>query len=108
MRISTVKAHVKPDYIDAFIQATLVHQANTWKEPGNLRMDFLQNRDDPTCFLFYEVYESEADIWAHREAASYKTWFKTVEPWMAEPRSGTGFKAVSPGRPREFGYPSAE
>ena len=105
MRISTVQAYVKEAFINPFIQATLIHQANTWKEKGNLRMDFLQSRDDPTCFLFYEVYASEADVHKHREAESYKTWFTTVAPWMVRPREGKGYQAVSPDTAMDFGYP---
>ena len=105
MKISAVTAHVKEDFVDDFIAATLKHHANTLKEKGNLRFDFLQNREDPTRFLFYEAYESEADIEFHRQADSYLTWRDTVEKWMAEPRQGTPYKPVAPLESRMYRYP---
>ena len=105
MKISAVTAHVKEGFVDEFIAATLRHHANTLKEEGNLRFDFLQSRKDPTHFLFYEVYDSEADIELHRQADSYRTWRSTVEEWMAEPRQGTPYKAIAPQERRMYQYP---
>ena len=105
MKISTVTARVKEAYVDDFIAATRIHHANTLKEKGNIRFDFLQRRDDPTRFLFYEVYESQTDIEVHRKADSYLTWRETVEPWMAEPRRGTPYIAVAPEDDAQYRYP---
>lgn len=105
MKISAVTVHVKQEFIDDFIKASRIHQANTVKETGNLRLDFLQSRDDPSQFLFYEAYESEADIELHRQAESYRTWRKAVEPWMAVPRRGTAYRAIAPAESRAYRYP---
>ncbi len=105
MKISAVTVFVKPENIDGFIAASKVHWANTIKEEGNLRFDFLQSRDDPSQFLFYEAYESEADIDLHREAESYQTWRKTVDSWMAVPRTGIGYRAIAPCESTQYRYP---
>lgn len=105
MKISAVTVYVKQAFIDDFIAASRVHQANTVKETGNLRFDFLQSRGDPSQFLFYEAYESDADIDLHREGESYQTWRKTVEPWMAVPRKGTAYRAIAPSESQHYRYP---
>lgn len=105
MKISMVTAFVKEEFIDQFIEATLKHHANTMREKGNMRFDFLQSRKDPTMFLFYEAYESEEAIVIHREAESYLVWRKTVEDWMAKPREGVQFKAIAPSDSSMWRYP---
>jgi (4S)-4-hydroxy-5-phosphonooxypentane-2,3-dione isomerase len=105
MKISAVTVLVKKEHIEDFIAASLIHQANTIKEKGNLRFDFLQCKDEPSRFMFYEAYESQEDIELHRSAPSYQTWRKTVEDWMAVPRQGTAFKALAPTEGRMFRYP---
>lgn len=105
MKISAVTVYVKQEFIDDFITASKIHQANTVKEAGNLRFDFLQSLDDPAQFLFYEAYGAEADIDIHREGDSYQTWRKTVEPWMAVPRKGVAYRAIAPCESQHYRYP---
>lgn len=105
MKISAVTVRVKDAYVQDFIDASVIHQANTVREKGNLRFDFLQSVDDPTLFLFYEAYRSQADIELHRQADSYRTWRKAVDPWMAVPRVGVGYRAVAPADQETFRYP---
>lgn len=105
MKISAVTVRVREAFVSDFIAASKIHQANTVKEEGNLRFDFLQSLDDPTLFLFYEAYRSQADIELHREADSYKNWRKAVDPWMAVPRVGVGYRAVAPSGEAQFMYP---
>jgi (4S)-4-hydroxy-5-phosphonooxypentane-2,3-dione isomerase len=108
MNVNIVKAYVKKEYIEQFIEATRIHHANTIKEEGNIRFDFLQSRNDPALFLFYEAYESDEAITAHREHQSYLTWRKTVADWMAKPREGSQFKAIAPEQIGMWKYASPE
>lgn len=105
MKISAVTVRVKEAFVNDFIEASKLHQANTVKEEGNLRFDFLQSLDAPTLFLFYEAYRSQDDIELHRNADSYKIWRKTVDSWMAVPRVGVGFRPIAPDDGAQFGYP---
>ncbi|MCG8617452.1 MAG: antibiotic biosynthesis monooxygenase [Desulfobacterales bacterium] len=105
MKISAVTVRVKKTFVNDFIEASKIHQANTIKEEGNLRFDFLQSLDDPTLFLFYEAYRSQADIELHRNADSYRTWRQAVDPWMSVPRVGVGYRAVAPDEGDHFRYP---
>lgn len=82
-----VFVHVKPEYVDAFLTATLENQRNSRKEPANVRFDVLRDNSDPTRFILCEVYQDEAGAAAHKETAHYQVWRDTVAPMMAEPRS---------------------
>ena len=61
-----------------------------------VRFDVLQQSDEPTRFVLFEVYRDEAAVEAHRQSTHYAKWRDLVEPMMAEPRARTLFKAVFP------------
>ena len=107
MKISAVTVKVKDDFIEAFIDASLIHQRNTALEKGNLRFDLLQSKAEASMFLFYEVYESDEDIELHRQGDSYKTWRKAVDGWMAVPRKGVAYQPLAPTSDEMFRYPDS-
>jgi autoinducer 2-degrading protein len=96
MLVTFVYVHVKEEYVDDFIQISRVNHQHSIKEPGNLRFDVLQQADDPTRFVFYEAYESEAAAAAHKNTPHYLKWKETVAEWMAEPRQGVKHLIISP------------
>ena len=97
MFIVHVQVHVKPEFIDAFRQATIENARNSVQEPGIARFDVVQQLDDPSRFVLVEVYRTPEDPPKHRETAHYKTWTETVAPMMAEPRSSVKYANVFPG-----------
>jgi autoinducer 2-degrading protein len=88
MIATLVHVHVKPEFVEAFIEATRVNHENSIQEPGNLRFDILQDAQDTGKFILYEAYASEQNAIAHKETSHYFTWRDTVGPWMAQPREG--------------------
>lgn len=94
MRVTIVHIHVKPQYIDRFIEASRLNHEASVREPGNLRFDLIQSVDDPSHFVFYEAYRSPADVAAHKDTAHYRAWRDTVADWMAEPRQGIPFDGL--------------
>jgi quinol monooxygenase YgiN len=91
-----VHVHVKPESVEAFKAATLANARASVKEAGIARFDVCQQADDPTRFVFVEVYRNAAAPAAHKETAHYATWRDTVAPMMAEPRSSVKFGNVFP------------
>lgn len=87
MHIIVVHIQVKPEFVEAFRAATLENARNSIQEEGILRFDVLQQADDPTRFMLYEVYRSTDDPPKHRETAHYKTWRATVDKMMAADRT---------------------
>ena len=96
LQILHVTVHVKPDRIDAFKAATLDNARNSVLEAGVARFDVVQQADDPTRFMLFEVYRSAAAVAAHKETAHYARWRETVADMMHEPRSSLKFENVYP------------
>lgn len=96
MLIVLVHVHVKPDCLQAFIQASLENARNSIKEPGIARFDVIQQNDAPGRFILVEVYRNEAAAAAHKETAHYAQWRDTVADMMAEPRKGVKYTNLFP------------
>ena len=96
MLIVLVHVHVKPEFVEAFKQASIGNASNSVKEPGIARFDVIQNTDDPTKFILVEVYKSDEAPVAHKETAHYAKWRDTVTEMMAEPRQGIKYTNLFP------------
>ena len=96
MHVTIVQVQVKPGSVDAFIEATRLNHQGSVQEPGNRRFDVLQDAVDPTRFVLYEAYASEADAVAHKETAHYLQWREHVAGMMAVPREGRAFVGLFP------------
>jgi len=97
LHVLQVQIHVKPDAIDAFRAATLANASGSVKEPGVLRFDVFQDKDDPARFSLVEVYKNVEAHAAHRETAHYKAWRLAVDDLMAEDRTARKFVNAFPG-----------
>jgi autoinducer 2-degrading protein len=89
--------HVRPEFVDAFKQATIENARSSVTEPGIARFDVVQQRGDPTRFVLVEVYRTPDDPAKHKETTHYQTWRDTVAEMMAEPRSSAKYDNVFPG-----------
>lgn len=96
MYTAVVYIHVRPETVDAFIAATHDNVRNSIQEPGILRFDFLQQQDDPTRFILYEIYQAPEAQAAHRETAHYARWRDAVAEMLAEPRTLTKYDILAP------------
>jgi (4S)-4-hydroxy-5-phosphonooxypentane-2,3-dione isomerase len=96
MIVTIVHVYVKPEFIQAFIEATRRNHEYSLKEDGNLRFDILQDDKDPSKFVLYEAYTSEQAVLAHKEKSHYSLWRDQVAPWMAKPREGVRHKMLYP------------
>lgn len=99
MFVTLVHVHVKPEHVDAFIDATRSNHEASVRENGNVRFDVLRSVDDPTRFVLYEWYADEAAALAHKTTAHYATWRDTVGDWLAEPRVGVRYEGLFPQQP---------
>ena len=96
MQIVHVHVHVKPEFVDAFKEASQVNASHSIQEPGIARFDVIQNMDDPTRFVLVEVYKTAEAPARHKETAHYARWRDTVAGMMAEPRSAVKFTNIFP------------
>jgi autoinducer 2-degrading protein len=96
MLIVHVHVKVKPDFVEAFREATVVNAQASRKEPGIARFDVLQQSGDPTCFVLVEAYRTADAPTAHKETAHYKAWRDTVAEMMAGARESVKFTNIDP------------
>ncbi|HNA52961.1 MAG TPA: antibiotic biosynthesis monooxygenase [Anaerolineales bacterium] len=96
MNIVLVHVHVKPEFVEAFKQASIENASNSINEEGIARFDVIQQNDDPTRFILVEVYKTAEASAAHKETAHYAKWRDTVAEMMAEPRQGIKYTNIHP------------
>jgi (4S)-4-hydroxy-5-phosphonooxypentane-2,3-dione isomerase len=96
MLVVHVHVHVKPEYVEAFKQASLENARNSVKEPGIARFDVVQQQDDPTRFVLVEVYRDTDAPAKHKETPHYAKWRDIVAPMMDGPRTSVKFSNVFP------------
>ena len=96
MLIVHVQIHVKPEFVEAFMQATVANARESRREPGIARFECLQQLDDPSRFVLVEAYREPGAQAQHWETRHYQIWRDAVAPMMAEPRASGKFAPVSP------------
>lgn len=96
MLATVVYVHVKPEFLDAFIEATRINHAGSVREPGNVRFDVVQHQEDPAQFVLYEVFQDAHAAAAHKLTPHYLAWKELVADWMAEPRRGVAYRVLCP------------
>ena len=96
MFVTIVYVQVKDGFIDQFQRACRLNHEASVQEPGNLRFDVLQSREEPQKFVLYEAYETKEAAVRHKDTAHYLTWRDTVADWMAEPRVGVSYEGLYP------------
>lgn len=96
MHIVHVHVHVKPEFVEAFKQATIENAGKSIQETGNARFDVIQQTEDPTKFILVEVYKTAEASAAHKETAHYRLWRDAVMKMMAEPRQGIRYANIFP------------
>jgi len=96
MYIVQVHVLVKENRIQDFITATKNNALNSLKEPGILKFDVIQQKDDPARFILYECYRTELDSAKHKDTDHYRVWRGKVESMMAEPRRSVKYVNIFP------------
>jgi autoinducer 2-degrading protein len=99
MFVTLVHCHVKPEHLDAFLEATRTNHEASRREPGNLRFDVIQSVDDPTWIVLYEWFRDEAAAAAHKEQPHYFVWRDATADHFVEPRQGVRYVGLYPATP---------
>lgn len=86
MIILHVTVQVKPEHVREYLEAVRDDAEHSEKdEPGCLRFDVVQDKDNPNRFYYYEVYRDEAALEAHRQSPHFKLYAEKVQAWLAAP-----------------------
>jgi quinol monooxygenase YgiN len=72
MHVVLVQVTVRPEFAEEFERAVL-HNAreSVAKDPGCLRFDVSQGKEDPTRWVLHEVYTSQDAHAVHRQAPHF-------------------------------------
>jgi autoinducer 2-degrading protein len=101
MFVTLVHCHVKPEAVDAFIDACVSNHEGSTREPGNVRFDVIQLAEDPTRFVLYEWYADEAAATAHKDTPHYHAWRAATADMFEEPRYGVRYVGLAPQVPEQ-------
>lgn len=86
MVILYVTVQVKPEQLTEFLELIRYDAEHSEKdEPGCLRFDVIQDREDPNRFYYYEVYRNEAALEAHRQTPHFKHYAEKSRSLLAAP-----------------------
>ena len=91
-----VKVRVKPGLRARFLEAIEVDAlASERDERGCLRFNVLQDAQDENVYYFYEVYEDQAALEAHRTLPHYAVW-RAAADTLDGPTEATRCQTVFP------------
>jgi (4S)-4-hydroxy-5-phosphonooxypentane-2,3-dione isomerase len=86
MVILHVTVQVIPEHVSEYLEAVRHDAEHSERdEPGCLRFDVIQDRDDANRFYYYEVYKDEAALEAHRQSPHFKLYVERTSRWLAAP-----------------------
>lgn len=75
-----VRLDVHPERLDQFLAAIRENATRTFSdEPGCRYFDVTQDTQNPTHFIFYELYDDAAAIEAHRKAPHFAKWREAAD-----------------------------
>ena len=77
--LGTIK--VKPPHLEEFLLHVRAHATSSLSEPGCIRYDVLQDRDDPYTICLYEVFRTEQDLDVHHAQDYYQRWMAISREW---------------------------
>ena len=84
MYVVTVEFTIKPEHVDQFgVEMVTNARASREREPGCEQFDVCRDPADPAKIFLYELYTDRAAFDAHMTEAHFKTFDKTVAPWVA-------------------------
>jgi len=85
MTVLTAYATLKPDQIEAALEACRVVRTHSIKEPGCDRYDFYQSPDDATKLVFVEEWATKADLDTSFQQPAFNEFFATLSPLLQSP-----------------------
>ncbi len=97
MMVIRVVVDVKADSVDAFIAHLNTEAPKVRELEGCLRYQLFRDPGEPTRFLLYEEWASEADFEAYRSSELLSESFAVLGPMMAGPPDSQYFAASPTG-----------
>jgi autoinducer 2-degrading protein len=96
MFIAAVHVYIKPEKVDDFKEMIRANHEGSIREPGCLRFDVAQSRDDPTEFMLWEWYVDEAANKFHKTTPHYLAFKGRAPEFMAKERVSDLYTGIYP------------
>ena len=77
--VNLVHVTVAAGYLERIKPAMLANARSSVQETGCHQFDVVVSNDDDNKFVFYEVYNDQAALDAHRQTDHFKTYWKILE-----------------------------
>ena len=75
-----VSLDVHPEHLDTFLAAIRENATRTFSDEAGCRyFDVTQDTQNPHHFVFYELYDDEAAVEAHRQAPHFAKWREAAD-----------------------------
>ncbi|MFI2207789.1 putative quinol monooxygenase [Streptomyces sp. NPDC020192] len=88
-----VSVRIKPDVREDFLSAITTNaEASVRDEPGCIRFDLCDDREDENLFFLYEVYADAEAAEAHRSTPHFLAWRQAADRYV-EPGSQVNHSA---------------
>lgn len=72
---------VKQEYLEPFLAGVTQHAKNSSAEPGCVRYEVMQDKNEPHIVCLYEVFRDEDAFNKHRTYDFYLTWMESSKHW---------------------------
>ena len=95
MLIQVVYLEVQPEKQEAFLTEARANVQASRTETGVMQFDLLQQNDDPTRFMLYEVYRDEAALEAHRHTPHFQRWAEQGVPLLTGERVRVLYREIT-------------
>jgi autoinducer 2-degrading protein len=96
MFVALVHVHVKPEYVDRFVDLIRANHLGSAQEPGCIRFDVAQSIDDPNRFALWEWYADADAAKAHKETPHYLAFKARAPEFMAKERVSDLYTGIYP------------
>ena len=84
MLVVLVQVTVREELLEEFERAILINAASArTREPGCVRFDVSQQEDDPTRWMFYELYKDAPAFEAHRASPHFAAYQQVADRAVA-------------------------
>src|SRR5581483_180182 len=70
-----------PQHIDDYITNMRICAEATNKEPGCIRYEVMQDKDDPGMMLLFQVFKDADAYQAHQDAPHHTHWVQVSRDW---------------------------
>jgi len=98
--VNLVELVVIPAELPKFLEIAKENAATVIKEPGVRAFNILQLASNPNHVVFYEVYENQAALTAHRASDHFKAYQASIARLVADGNARTLTSVdLSPSRP---------